>query len=111
MHTIELSFIFTSSVEYSSFEYYVAQCKHLTVLAVYRPPSSSIPVVLDQFEELIARLDSAAGRVIITGFQPACGCWCCSNANNLSIFTSMLTALHIGVAIPWTLLSLGHLIQ
>ena len=60
MHKIELSF--TSSVEYSSFEHHMARRKHITVLAVYCPPSSAIPVVLDQFEELTARLDSAAGH-------------------------------------------------
>ncbi|KAI0213294.1 Branched-chain-amino-acid aminotransferase, cytosolic [Lamellibrachia satsuma] len=38
------------------------------MLAVYRPQHPSfIPAFLDQFEELNARLDSAAGRVVITG--------------------------------------------
>ena len=67
VHNIELSFTSTSSVEYSSFEHHIALCKHLTLLALYRPTSSSIPVFLDEFEALPAKLDSAAGRVVITG--------------------------------------------
>ena len=66
VHKTELSFTSQISVE-NSFEHHTAQCKHLTVPAVFRPPPSFIPVFLDQFEELTAMLECATGRVDITG--------------------------------------------
>ena len=109
MHKTELSFTSTSSVEYSSFECHIALCKHLTVLAVYRSRSSSIPMFLDRFEELAARLDSAAGKVVITGdFNLDVGCLSLQGltAHDLHQY---VTAPHIGVAIPWTSSCLEHL--
>ena len=106
VHNIELSFISTSSVEYSLFEHYISRCKHLTVIAVYLPPSSSIPVFLDQFEDITSRLNSAAGRVVITGdFNLSVDV---GSAPVVSRFKDMLTAPDLHICVDCSTQRCGH---
>ena len=71
IHGSQWKFAAVASREDSTeFEHLIVRCDNLTVLMGYRPPSSCIPLFLDQFDELVSSLplshDAPNGRYLPT---------------------------------------------
>lgn len=106
-----LNFGEISTCPYSSFECLEVFSKpaNLRVVVLYRPPSSSVTVFLEEFSEYIQLLNTASGNLIIVGdfnFHMDC-----ADAANVKKFTSLLHSGNLCQHVRSPTHKVGHILD